>query len=305
MRFSGHETFPCRHAWLPKAVRALEHDADALADDEDAMVTLGLGKNMVHALRFWVDVTRVATPGPGRRHELTAFARAVLGSGGFDPFLEDVRTLWLLHWHVASQREAPLFAWDFLLNRWQHPEVCRSELLAAFTREASRRTRTLSPVTLAQHLDIFLHSYAPMRGRTGAVDEDVLDCPFADLELLRPLGERRTREGRREPVYTFRREAKPEITAAVLAYCLDDFWNLRRPQEKTLSFRDVAVAAGSVGQVFKLPEGDLRARLEEIEVATDGAFTYRPSAAQPVVTRDPSRSSGLLMRVYAGGRNDG
>lgn len=52
-KISGHETFPCRYAWLPKAFLAIESDPKVFADEEKAMVTLGVGKNMVRAIRFW------------------------------------------------------------------------------------------------------------------------------------------------------------------------------------------------------------------------------------------------------------
>ena len=42
-RFSGHETFACRFSWLPKGVRLIESDAAALADDQVAILSLGLG----------------------------------------------------------------------------------------------------------------------------------------------------------------------------------------------------------------------------------------------------------------------
>ena len=51
LRFSGHETFAFRYAWLPKAFRALKRNAGAFADEDGAMVELGLGKNMVRSLR--------------------------------------------------------------------------------------------------------------------------------------------------------------------------------------------------------------------------------------------------------------
>lgn len=280
---------------MPKAYRALSRDAEALAEDEGAMVMLGLGKNMVRSLRFWVQATGVAVF-DGRAFRVTPFAHEVLGQGGRDPFLEDVRTLWLLHWNLSSHREDPLFAWHFLLYRWQHPEVCRTEVLDAMVRESPSYSR----VTLEQHLDIFLHSYIASRGRTAASEEDGLDCPLVDLELLQPVGERRTgASGRREPIYAFRREPKPEITHGLFAYCLNEFWNTWHKEEKTLPFRRVAVAEGSVGQVFKLPEDDLRTRLERLEEVTKGKFTYRASAAQPLVTRDPAiKSIDLLRKAY-------
>jgi hypothetical protein len=52
-RISGHESFPCRYTWLPKAVRGLEANHHLFSDEDRAMVDLGLGKNMVHSARFW------------------------------------------------------------------------------------------------------------------------------------------------------------------------------------------------------------------------------------------------------------
>src|SRR2546422_2751919 len=43
-RFSGHDTFPCRYTWLPKAVQHLRRNNDLFADEDDAMVQLGVGK---------------------------------------------------------------------------------------------------------------------------------------------------------------------------------------------------------------------------------------------------------------------
>jgi hypothetical protein len=61
-RFSGHETFPCRYTWLPKAVSKLHQNPKLFAKEkeDDAMVALGVGKNMVRAIRFWADAAGVA-----------------------------------------------------------------------------------------------------------------------------------------------------------------------------------------------------------------------------------------------------
>src|SRR4051812_2807788 len=93
-RFSGHETFPCRYAWLPKAVTNLQANPALFGDEDDAMVQLGVGKNMVRAIRFWSDATGVAESVPGGMR-VTTLGQAVLGEDAHDPFLEDVQTLWL------------------------------------------------------------------------------------------------------------------------------------------------------------------------------------------------------------------
>src|SRR5438093_10567581 len=64
-RISGHETFPCRYTWLPKAVRGLREKPKLFSNDEEeqAMVDLGVGKNMVRSIRFWSQAAGVATAG--------------------------------------------------------------------------------------------------------------------------------------------------------------------------------------------------------------------------------------------------
>lgn len=297
-RFSGHETFAFRHAWLPKAYRLLKEDPFAFSDEDNTMIELGLGKNMVRALRFWVEVTDVARPVIGRGLELTNFAHVVLGSRGLDPYLEDVRTLWLLHWNLSARTEGALFAWRFLLNHWPFPELTRSEALAAFARESAKLGHSHSAITLSQHLDVFLHTY--LSGRSGKVGiEDSLDGPLVDLSLLQPVGERKVDGGRWETIHAFRREPKPDITPALFDYCLADFWTRFREGEETLTLREVTLGACCPGQVFKLPEDDVRSRLEAFAAPdTKRPFLYQPSAVQGLISRRKSAKAVTLADIY-------
>jgi hypothetical protein len=287
-RYSGHETFPCRYAWLPKAFSAIDADQLAFADEERAMIRLGVGKNMVRAIRFWMVEMSVGAKHADGGYQPSEFATAVFHrKKGIDPFLQDVRTLWLLHWNLSTHSvEEPLFAWDFLLNHWQSPEISRSAVLQAFRRAADKEARPPSDVTLEQHFDTFLHTYVPTRSRKGEIQEDNLDCPLVELEFITQVGERRIDgTGRREPIYAFRVEDKPDVTPELFAYALDDYWAKRRRNERTLTFKDVAFGRGSPGQVFKLPEWSVRQRLEVISADTSGAFRYAESATQQQVSR--------------------
>lgn len=298
-RFSGHETFPCRYSWLPKAYVALKANPRIFADEDGAMISLGVGKNMVRAIRFWAQAAGLAELAKDGSYRISSFGRAVFAEDGFDPFLEDVRTLWLIHWRLATNVEEPLFAWDYLLSRWQHPEITRGAVLRVFQQEAERLARKLSRVTQEQHFDTFLHTYVPTRSRKGDIQEDNLDCPLVEIELIQKIGERRVdNAGRREPIYAFRREAKEDITPELFAYCVDDFWRKRRGAEQTLTFRDLSVAHGSPGQVFKLPESDIRERLQALETDSRRAFRYRESASVQQVVRSVERDQDFLSAVY-------
>lgn len=300
-RFSGHETFPCRYTWLPKAVIGIRKNPHVFSEEDDAMVTLGVGKNMVRAIRFWADAAEVAVPDTNANGlVISEFGKTIFGTSGHDEFLEDIRTLWLIHWKFSTNAEQPLFAWHFLLNFWHRPDFTRSEILAAFVVEAQRAGKNLSPVTLENHFTTFLHTYIPTRGKKGEVMEDNLDCPLVELELIQEVGERAHAESnRRESIYAFRVEEKPEISPELFIYCLDDFWTKYHPNERTLNFREVAVGAGGPGQVFKLPEKDIRERLEMIEKHSRGAFVYQESAAiQQVIRQAPRSPRDLLNHIY-------
>lgn len=301
-RFSGHETFPCRYAWLPKAFQEIRQEETALADDEEAMIRLGVGKNMVRAIRFWLHAAGIAIPVAGGRFKATPFGCAVLDTRGMDPYLEDVRTLWLIHWQVSTHVEQPLFAWDYLLNRWPHPEFTRSTAMTAFKREAGLLGKELSDVTLQQHFDVFLHTYVPTRGKKGQVAEDNLDCPLVELNLIEKTAERPSdTEGHREAVYAFRRTEKPEITPELFIFCLADFWARRRINDQTLTLRDVALAEGSPGQILKLSEPDVRVRLEHITSDSNGIFEFHESTTMQQVVRSQPKNDkkrNLLECVY-------
>ena len=300
-RISGHESFACRYSWLPKAVRGLQEKPKLFADEEDAMVQLGVGKNMTRAIRFWSQVSGVVSVNSrGTEHMLSDFGKALLADEGYDPFLEDVRTLWLLHWNLSTNVEAPLLAWDFLLNRWQG-DLVSSAVVRLLQTEAARHDDGLSEATIERHWETFLHSYFPTRGRKGEVQEDNLDSPLTELEFIVRIGERplHNREGRTEPVFAFRREKKPDITPELFVYVLNDFWNKRHPTEGTLALREVAHGHGSPGQIFKLPEDDVRVRVEQLEHQTRDFFSYTESATLQQVRRRAARESILLLRnVY-------
>jgi hypothetical protein len=300
-RISGHESFSCRYAWLPKAVKWVDKKPHLFANDQQAMVDLGVGKNMVRSIRFWAHAAGMITPaGKGAGYGVTDLGRTILGTDGADPFIEDIRTLWLVHWKISTNLLSPLLAWDYLLNRWQDPILAPSLAVDAIVKEAVLQDQHLSSVTIQQHFDTFLHTYVPTRGRKGEVQEDNLDSPLVELELLVKTGERELGTGeRREAVYAFRREEKPDITPELFAYCVVDFWQERHRSEETLPFKTVANGHGSPGQIFKLSEEDIRTRLATLDQNTAGAVIFSEAAnLQQLRRQSRLDASELLEAIY-------
>lgn len=301
-RYSGHGTFTCRYTWLPKVVRSLLEKPALFSDEDDAMIRLGVGKNMVRSIKFWAESSGVIEQDTDRRgaYKVTDFGRKVFGPNGYDEFLENIHTLWLIHWNISTCVSDVPFAWFYLLNHWHRIDFTKAEAVVAFEQETAQESRTLSPVTLEEHCTIFIRSYVTNRG--GKQSEDTLDCPLNELGLLEDVGERMSTEtGRRESIYAFHVEEKNDISPALFVYCLYDFWNTAHANEKTLSARSISSGIGSPGQVFKLPEHAIRERLEKIESDSSGLFYYQESASIQQVVRlfEPSYAD-LLHSIYEG-----
>ena len=55
--FSGHDSFHCRQLWLKKGYDFVVEGSNF--NDEDAVIKLGVGKNMVSSIRFWLKAFNV------------------------------------------------------------------------------------------------------------------------------------------------------------------------------------------------------------------------------------------------------
>ncbi len=56
--FGRHETFPLRFGWLTKGHQAWSEN-HAVFEQDEATVTLGVGKNMVSAIKYWMLATQI------------------------------------------------------------------------------------------------------------------------------------------------------------------------------------------------------------------------------------------------------
>jgi len=292
-RFSGHETFACRFTWLPKAVQLIEADPTALSCDDTAIIELGLGKNMVKSLRFWLDAFGIARADRGEWH-LQPFGDMVLSEKGADPFMERTETQWLLHWTLATRADTPLFVWRHVFHRRMRMDFTRSELVAELRRESAREGHELSDVTLAQHVDAMLHTYVPTHALEAP--EDVLDGPLVDLKLIRSDGRRRRGSSRAESIYSLAQSGSVRVPPGVIDYAIDSFWSERRSNERVVSFRDLAHAEGSPGLTLRIGEDDLRGHIE----SRPHRYSFRASGDTGAVSRvskpDLNRS---LLEVYS------
>lgn len=288
--FSGHETFVFRYTWLKKAVDAVRSDPRIFGKD-DAIVTLGVGKNMVRSIRHWGLATTVLLEEPKSRGtvmKVSSFGQFLFGGGeslGADPFLEDPNTLWLLHWLLISSSERST-TWQWAFNRFPSNEFTREGLLQSVEDEIRRlNLMPASESTLKRDIEVFIRTYLSGRGNRATAVEDSLDCPLTELNLLEEVSGTSLLKIRRGP--------KSTLSDRVFAFCLLQFWDRVAPEAKTLAFSEIAYSQNSPGTVFKLDENSLIERLEKLQLLTLGALSYTEGAGLKQVYRQQQACDGI------------
>lgn len=295
--FSGHETFALRQLWLKKAmdIATLDKNHPPLYADrknagnrsskknvfsaDTAIVTLGVGKNMVSSIKHWAsacdvlaDLNGVPTP--------TEFGSKIFGDDGLDPYSEHSSTMWLVHWKLAGgwripdQRTHRSTTWFWVFNHIHEQTFNVKGLLKQLQEYAKQRSADISPVTLKRDVEVCLRSYID-RSENASID-DCADSMLSELGLI-------TVQSGDE--YALRRGPKGTLTDGTFLYALLEFWHSYAPDQATLSFETIAYEIGSPGRVFKLDEDSVAARLINLEVLTNEGYKWSDSGGQRQIIR--------------------
>lgn len=153
--FSGHESFQCKSLWLKKGYDYLLTNNSFT--DVDAVVKLGVGKNMVASIRFWLRafcLTKADTLEPISKYIFDT-------ENGKDPFAEDLNTIWLLHFLLVSSGVASLYNLLFVEFQREKKEFTKSELMSFIKRKCSipEQKNAYNDNTVRKDIGVLLKNY--------------------------------------------------------------------------------------------------------------------------------------------------
>ena len=270
--FGGHEKFVFRDGWIKKGVDAALAEPGIFSDDQ-ALVVLGVGKNMVRSIRHWCLATGVCeeNDAPDRKRSLgvSMFGRQLIVDGGWDPFLEDHGTLWLLHWQLTENLQRSL-AWHLIFARFYDIEFTKLQLGLYLAKQFERIGVATTSGMIMREIDCFVRTYVPTRTNSGKINEETLDCPLTELDLIRFVAQ--------DNVYRFNTGAKPTLPDAVFAYALLHYLDRIAQHRRTVAVDECVYGEGSPGQVFRMDENSVVERLEKLAELTDGRIRLQESA---------------------------
>ncbi|MCZ7554718.1 MAG: DUF4007 family protein [Anaerolineales bacterium] len=238
----------------------------------DALVRLGVGKNMVRSIRHWCLATGVLesppSSGPKTALQPTPLGTLLFGREGRDPYLEDVGTLWLLHWQLVSGVYS--YVWELVFTTFLEREFTRQRLTDFVRRQFDRDGIRTTSQMVQREIDVCLRTYVPAKAKGTLSSEDGLDCPLAELSLMR--------SSREERIYTFMIGPKPLLPTEIFGYALLQFLAQIAQHRRAVAVDECLYRPGSPGQAFKLDENSVVAYLEALEQKTAGSIRLQETA---------------------------
>lgn len=244
MKFRAHDTFYIRKGWLSKGMKCVVANEDVfVSKTENPMDVLGLGANMVKALRYWLQAVGLTEePKKGKRSQtLTDLGQLVFEN---DRYIEELGTLYLLQYKLASNSDDAT-AWYFFFNEFALAEFGKDEFAEAIQKyiRMTADGESVAPRSINDDFSCIINTYLPRyKSNPAKVSaENNIDCPFGELGFIDVLNKSKKTYKKATPAAS---SINPWVALAVVAA------NAGGRQEIPLN--ELFTAPGNIGKVFNL-----------------------------------------------------
>jgi hypothetical protein len=257
MKFRAHDTFFIRKGWLSKGMERIVAKPDLFVDkDENPMDVLGIGSNMVKALRYWmqaVGLTKEETKGK-RVQRLTEFGEIVYAK---DTYIEELGTLYFLQYKLAKQKENAT-AWYYFFNEFNMSEFTKEEFVQSIQNYIHMQEDELTVAirSLNDDFSCIINTYLPRYKSSPekVTPENNIDCPFGELGLIDIANKKKKTYKKTIPA------AKSLSPWVVLAVIMDN-----AEGRTEISLNELLTAPCNIGKTYNLDAITMLDILHEIE----------------------------------------
>jgi len=252
MKFGGHQSFHLRDQWLYKGIYWTNQSSQILLNNqrntEKAMQELGVGKNMVDSIRYWLKATRlVETSKTG--YVLTATAVEILKK---DPYFELDGTLFLIHYLLATNKEEAT-TWYWFFNHFSADEFEKESLENAFSAYIQIKIdRKIKDTTLDKDLSCLLRMYQSINWTGRKNPETENPSPFTKYGWIEKKGEKFIRN----------KLNVNDFNIHIFSHILYIFWKEHLGQPESVKLEDLSLKENSLGRVFHFSMEDMNDLVE-------------------------------------------
>jgi hypothetical protein len=198
MKFRAHESFFIRKGWLYKGMKYVKEDKTVfMGGSGNPMDVLGIGANMVKSLRYWLQAVELTKEPPsGKKYqEFTDFGQVVYQN---DKYMEEMGTLWLLHYKLASNEHLAT-SWYYFFNEFNRTEFTKDDFVKQLNAYILLNGESYSERSLEDDFNCIINTYIPRsKLNPGKVHpESNIDCPLRELSLV-DIVDKRTKTYRKK-----------------------------------------------------------------------------------------------------------
>ncbi|WP_339715123.1 DUF4007 family protein [Cyclobacterium amurskyense] len=246
--FSGHDSFQCRQLWLKKGYDYVQEGKNF--NDEDAVVQLGVGKNMVSSIRFWLKAFNIID----NKDVPTEFGKRLFDDEtGYDPFLEDEASLWLLHYLLVKNGFASIYS--IIFNEFRKEKLLfNKETFVNYVKRIGESNPHLNfnENTVAKDYIVFANLY---KSDPESKDiEDSFSGILSEIELLKTTG-----KGKDEQFFIENSE-RDKLPESIVLYAILDNPNYGN----SISLNSLEFDINSPGSMFALNRSGLMNKISDI-----------------------------------------
>ncbi|HEA29565.1 MAG TPA: DUF4007 family protein [Leeuwenhoekiella sp.] len=241
MKFSGHDTFHCRLFWLKKGY---DYISSGNKFKDDTGVYIGVGRNMVNSIRFWLMAFGIADD----NYNIKDLYKKLLDDSGWDPYIENGGTLLLLHHELCTNNYASSYNIIFREFRKVRPEFSKDN----FVEYIKTLDSSVNENSLEKDFSVFLRMY----GETKNKIEDGYSGLLTELSFLQELGKNQNEK----ILYRIENKSQQDLPIEILLYCIltnPDYGN-------SISFKNFYSDKNGIGNIFCLDQDVLETKLEEL-----------------------------------------
>jgi len=256
--FSGHESFACKSLWLKKGYDFVVQKRDFNAPD--AVIHLGVGKNMVTSIRYWLKVCGIY-----ENNNITDLGHYLFDDqDGKDPYLEDLATLWLLHFNLVFGSQASIYHIFFCEFQRERTHFTKELLVSHIKYKLNDEglKNSYNENTVKKDTDVLFHTYALPRKPQSNEDFSAL---FIDLDLLR------ISDNNKE--YYFNTEGKRRIPMQIFLYALSKL--REKENDNTLPYDDIR---HYIGMPFCMTDAEIIDMLKQLSYRYSDYVAYSDEA---------------------------
>ncbi|OUS29081.1 hypothetical protein A9Q98_06315 [Thalassotalea sp. 42_200_T64] len=283
-KFTGHDTFPFRYGWNYKAVNHLNSGGKLQTSNDEktqeAIIELGVGKNMVNAIKYWAEATsaiKIIRQQSTVDHESSSTGLYVFDENtGKDPYLEHIGSVWLIHfWLNFNDKELTAYRYFFNYFNGEHFEklVLISNLSDDIGKLVSNDV-ALNDSTIKKDIDVFLNTYCKksknLKTETKTLDEEQFNSPLAELNLVKDHG---------RGFFISDLNEKQDLPIEIFIYALIKFIEKEANISKVfkINFDSLLKDRYSPGRIFRLSEKGLGLKLDEAQQVTNEGISWSDS----------------------------